>query len=393
MWSNNSSRSSSRGSSVATPTHAREDFPHFGMKKLIVDFVPCIPRTLRVVRALSSQWRAASERASVWSMDRKSESFSSKSGSKVLLRLHSADADGSSGVSTLLNPTDDTTTVLQAKLNRSLSCFNEIGLLKAFQIMDWIRQSRPRCLLLFDLDLVDFPTSFSDPDTISSSFPSSLQRVAFGKNVRLLPEHIRTIAIGSTLLTTLRIDDWCVDDMLISLVSNCPMLTSIILRRAKLTDQSLIVMSQRSKVLKELFISECDTIGDPGVSSVARGCVSLERLSLPFCMNVSDISVREVALDLATQLVHLDLSGCLKLTSDSLLPLLEDQIKLQSLNLSFCPVLITTEVLEAMVRTCWCLRSATFAFANVVPDEEGPLRRHTMGLLKEMIMRGCDVLY
>ena len=379
---------------MRTPTHAHEDFPHFSLKKLIVDFVPCTPKTLRVVRGLSSQWRTAAERAPGWSQDIQTDSFASTSGSKVLLRLKGFDADGSAGVSRLLNPADDTTTVLRAKLSRSLSNFSEIGLLKAFQNLEWIRQTRSRCLLLFDLDLLEFPKSFSDPDTIAASFPPSLQSLILGKHVRFMSEHIRSIAIGSSLLTTLRIDEWCVDDMLISFVTNCPRLTSITLRRPeKLTDQALIVMSQRSKTLKELYISESNDIGDSGVSAIARGCVSLEKLCLPFCSNVTDISLREVALDLATQLVHLDLSGCVKLTSDSLLPLLEDQIKLQVLNLSFCPVLITTEVLETMVRTCWTLRSATFAFANVVPDEEGALRVHTMRLLKELILRGCDVLY
>jgi hypothetical protein len=293
----------------------------------------------------------------------------------------------------LLNPSADTTTVIRATLNRSVANFNDVGLLKGFQIVDWIQQCRPRVLLLFELDLIDFPTTFFDPDTVSACFPSSLQRLSLGKNVRLDSEHIRVIAMSSHLLSTLRIDDWCVNDMLISIASNCPQLSSITLKRAKITDQSLFVVAQRLKELKDLFISECDNIGDPGISAVARGCISLERLSLPFCCNVSDIAIREVALDLATQLLHIDLSGCIKLTSDSLLPLLEEQIKLESINLSFCPVLVTTEVLEMMVRACWTLRCATFAFANVVPLEEGQLKLYTQGLLKQLVMRGCDVLY
>lgn len=383
---------SSRGS-VRTPLHAKEDFPHFSVKSCILDFIPCTSKTLRTVRLLSSEWRVASERCTVWTSAPECDCFASRSSTSVLLRLKATDAGGTTGVSTLLNPSDDTTTILHAKINSTYAKISAVGLLKAFQTLEWVQHYRSRSLLLLRLDLVDQKEPFADSDTIAAVFPSCLRELLLGPKIRFDRDQIHTIAIGSNILNTLRIDGWATDNMIMSFAANCPLLTSISLRQpAGITDAALVMVGQRLRVLKELFISECDTIGDVGVCAIARGCPTLEKLCLPFCPKFTDLALREVGISLVTQLVALDISGNTRVSTDSLLPLLEDQIKLQHLNLSFCALLVTTEVMEMMVRTCWCLTTATFAFSNVLPLEEGPTRDYMLKMVKELQMRGCDIM-
>lgn len=145
------------------------------------------------------------------------------------------------------------------------------------------------------------------------------------------------------------------DEGLRTIASHCPRLTHLYLRRcSRLTDEALRHLSLHCPSIRELSLSDCRLVGDFGLREVARleGC--LRYLSVAHCTRITDVGIRYVAR-YCPRLRYLNARGCEGLTDHGLGHLARSCSKLKSLDVGKCP-LVSDSGLEQLAMYCQGLR-------------------------------------
>ncbi len=93
-------------------------------------------------------------------------------------------------------------------------------------------------------------------------------------------------------LESLSVSGWdsMTDDGIISLVTGCPGLVSLDLSHINLTDKALIAIAKCCPNLTSLQLGFCE-ITDKGITALTKGCQQLADLSLVCCFGLTDVSV------------------------------------------------------------------------------------------------------
>ncbi|TNN53780.1 F-box/LRR-repeat protein 7 [Liparis tanakae] len=145
------------------------------------------------------------------------------------------------------------------------------------------------------------------------------------------------------------------DEGLRTIASHCPRLTHLYLRRCtRLTDEALRHLALHCPSIRELSLSDCRLVGDFGLREVARleGC--LRYLSVAHCTRITDVGVRYVAR-YCPRLRYLNARGCEGLTDHGLSHLARSCPRLKSLDVGKCP-LVSDGGLEQLAMYCQGLR-------------------------------------
>ncbi|XP_067341867.1 uncharacterized protein [Channa argus] len=145
------------------------------------------------------------------------------------------------------------------------------------------------------------------------------------------------------------------DEGLRTIAYHCPRLTHLYLRRCtRLTDEALRHLALHCPSIKELSLSDCRLVGDFGLREVARleGC--LRYLSVAHCTRITDVGMRYVAR-YCPRLRYLNARGCEGLTDHGLGHLARSCPKLKSLDVGKCP-LVSDSGLEQLAMYCQGLR-------------------------------------
>ncbi|KAF3836290.1 hypothetical protein F7725_028848 [Dissostichus mawsoni] len=145
------------------------------------------------------------------------------------------------------------------------------------------------------------------------------------------------------------------DEGLRTIASHCPRLTHLYLRRCiRLTDEALRHLALHCPSIKELSLSDCRLVGDFGLREVARleGC--LRYLSVAHCTRITDVGMRYVAR-YCPRLRYLNARGCEGLTDHGMSHLARSCPKLKSLDVGKCP-LVSDSGLEQLAMYCQGLR-------------------------------------
>ncbi|XP_072307245.1 F-box/LRR-repeat protein 7-like [Eucyclogobius newberryi] len=145
------------------------------------------------------------------------------------------------------------------------------------------------------------------------------------------------------------------DEGLRTIASHCPRLTHLYLRRCtRLTDEALRHLSLHCPSIRELSLSDCRLVSDFGLREVARleGC--LRYLSVAHCTRITDVGIRYVAR-YCPRLRYLNARGCEGLTDHGLGHLARSCSKLKSLDVGKCP-LVSDSGLEQLAMYCQGLR-------------------------------------
>uniref|UniRef100_A0A672LZV1 Si:dkey-192l18.9 n=1 Tax=Sinocyclocheilus grahami TaxID=75366 RepID=A0A672LZV1_SINGR len=201
------------------------------------------------------------------------------------------------------------------------------------------------CATILDLTVMSHHTSVSCPKVtcISLTEEASLQ---------LTPLHGQQIGLRYLDMTD------CVsleDKGLRTIAFHCPRLTHLYLRRCShLTDEALRQLALHCTTLRELSLSDCPLIGDFGLREVARLEGRLRYLSVAHCMRITDVGLRYVAR-YCPRLRYLNARGCEGLTDQGLSHLARNCPRLRSIDVGRCP-LVSDTGLEVLARCCEGLR-------------------------------------
>uniref|UniRef100_A0A672LUG1 Si:dkey-192l18.9 n=1 Tax=Sinocyclocheilus grahami TaxID=75366 RepID=A0A672LUG1_SINGR len=145
------------------------------------------------------------------------------------------------------------------------------------------------------------------------------------------------------------------DKGLRTIAFHCPRLTHLYLRRCShLTDEALRQLALHCTTLRELSLSDCPLIGDFGLREVARLEGRLRYLSVAHCMRITDVGLRYVAR-YCPRLRYLNARGCEGLTDQGLSHLARNCPRLRSIDVGRCP-LVSDTGLEVLARCCEGLR-------------------------------------
>ncbi|XP_062297729.1 F-box/LRR-repeat protein 7 [Scomber scombrus] len=145
------------------------------------------------------------------------------------------------------------------------------------------------------------------------------------------------------------------DEGLRTIAAHCPRLTHLYLRRCiRLTDEAMRHLALHCPSIRELSLSDCRLVGDFGLREVARleGC--LRYLSVAHCTRITDVGMRYVAR-YCPRLRYLNARGCEGLTDHGLGHLARSCPKLKSLDVGKCP-LVSDSGLEQLAMYCQGLR-------------------------------------
>jgi len=164
------------------------------------------------------------------------------------------------------------------------------------------------------------PSSSSSPRTYSYKRTSPLQKLNMSKSKITDSSIFRMCCLVALLEIRLQ---WCsgiTDAGITSLVRSCPKLRLLDLKSCPVTDSGISAIAQLCAELKELDLSWCPGFSEEGLQHLMhtgrRGrneAQRLERLSLEWCMQVTDSTL--LALAALTSLKRVRLAGCANVTT------------------------------------------------------------------------------
>eukprot|EP01102_Stenamoeba_stenopodia_P007813 TRINITY_DN2206_c0_g2_i4.p1 TRINITY_DN2206_c0_g2~~TRINITY_DN2206_c0_g2_i4.p1 ORF type:complete len:1488 (+),score=274.93 TRINITY_DN2206_c0_g2_i4:992-5455(+) len=188
--------------------------------------------------------------------------------------------------------------------------------------------------------------------------------------------------------------------------------TSLELAQCKqITDASCAIIANKCAYLKRLSLSGCINISNTGLEHIARHCSQLEEIDLEGCCNIEDAGVQAIAKR-CHQLKIINLSGCIKLTNATLKDLsclcpdiasislkkchqITDPAfhligdKLSQLDLSECPQISDSAIIEIANKSCGQLQVLKLAGKNITDESMQALASKCRNL-KELELVCCE---
>lgn len=147
------------------------------------------------------------------------------------------------------------------------------------------------------------------------------------------------------------------------LAHGCASLTSLCLGWCDLSDNALLVLSQKCTLLEELDVSGCGRLSDAGVTAVTTGCRRLTSLSLEGCREVSAWAVAAGSAPLTS----LNMGGCTLVTDAGVAAIATAHPRLRSLSFRLCRA-VGDVALRFLAMRCSELRSLDISRCGAVTD-------------------------
>ncbi|CAN6463358.1 unnamed protein product [Victoria cruziana] len=162
-----------------------------------------------------------------------------------------------------------------------------------------------------------------------------------------------------------------VSDKLLEVLSrSCHHIEELVLHGCcKITDSGLAVLVEGCRQIKILDISKCNKVGDLGVSSVANACRgSLRTMKLLDCSKIADDSLFSLASS-CDNLETLVITGCRNITDDSVRHLaITSNSSLRYLLMDWCPN-ISDSSLSYVFSCCVYLEELCIAYCDKITDD------------------------
>ena len=171
----------------------------------------------------------------------------------------------------------------------------------------------------------------------------------------------------------------------------CPGLRTIVLRNCvHLSDTGVVSLSQCA-LLEVVDLWGCMMVTDAGVGALARHCTQLRHLSLSQCIRVSDEALCVLAR--CQRLTHLNLDRCLKISNQGLADLAAHCVPLSHLNLASCFKISNSGVerLFQGLRQPLCSLNLT-GCSNLQDSALCSFVERSMDMVQELHLAGCVLL-
>ncbi|KAJ6774899.1 hypothetical protein OIU79_018144 [Salix purpurea] len=195
---------------------------------------------------------------------------------------------------------------------------------------------------------------------------SSLQSLNVCYCRKLTDKGLLAVAKGSQGLRSLHLDGckFVTDEVLKALSKNCPNLEELGLQGCtSITDCGLADLVSGCRQIHFLDINKCSNVGDSGVSTVsetcssfmktlklldcfrvgnksilslARFCENLETLIIGGCRDISDESIKSLAVSCKSSLKNLRMDWCLNISNSSISCILTECLNLEALDIGCC---------------------------------------------------------
>ncbi|XP_074307681.1 uncharacterized protein LOC141642707 [Silene latifolia] len=188
---------------------------------------------------------------------------------------------------------------------------------------------------------------------------------------KLTDKGFSAIAQGCPDLRSLQLTGckFITDAVLSSLSRNCPNMEELVLQGCtNITDSGLTLLVTACKQLNYLDLNKCTHVGDVGISTVAEACsISLKTLKLLDCYKVGDAGISALA-SFCKALETLIIGGCRNVSDKSLKPLaLSCNSSLKNLRMDWC-LSITDNSLICILSTCKNLEALDIGCCEEVSD-------------------------
>ncbi|KAL6899535.1 hypothetical protein ACP4OV_006193 [Aristida adscensionis] len=194
----------------------------------------------------------------------------------------------------------------------------------------------------------------------------SLQSLDVSRCIKLSDKGLMAVALGCQKLRQLHITDCrlITDNLLLALSKSCLQLQELgaagcnkitdagisaladgchciksldISKCSKVSDLGLCKIAESSSsCLMSLKLLDCSKVGDQSIYSLAKFCHNLETLVIGGCQNISDASIKALALACSSSLRCLRMDWCMKITDTALRILLSNCKLLVAIDVGCC---------------------------------------------------------
>ncbi|KAK6160529.1 hypothetical protein DH2020_003910 [Rehmannia glutinosa] len=236
-----------------------------------------------------------------------------------------------------------------------------------------LKRMAARFTRLFELDLSQsvsrsfYPgVTDSDLSVIAAAF-SSLRVLNLHNCKGITDKGMTAVGCGLPYLQSLDVS-YCrklTDKGLSSVANGCHDLRALHVAGCRfVTDTLLTALSMNCNNLEELNLQGCTNLTDSGLTVLVEGCKRLKHLDLNKCSNIGDISISNISKACSSSLTTFKLLDCYKIGDDSILSLANYCKNLETLIIGGCRDL-SDESIKSLALACysslknlrmdWCL--------------------------------------
>eukprot|EP01114_Cavostelium_apophysatum_P008637 TRINITY_DN2126_c0_g1_i1.p1 TRINITY_DN2126_c0_g1~~TRINITY_DN2126_c0_g1_i1.p1 ORF type:complete len:1679 (-),score=453.03 TRINITY_DN2126_c0_g1_i1:53-5089(-) len=157
------------------------------------------------------------------------------------------------------------------------------------------------------------------------------------------------------------------EQAIMTLARKCPKLRRIKVSGKAATANALCAIATSCRSLESAELADCDAVTDIAVQTLVRECPKLTSVAFNCCKSITDDAFQDIADGKLPNLVHLDLTRCLSLNSQTLVRIAKKCPMLESICLASCEELSS----EALVAVAGCrhLRNVNLSGCKNVTDE------------------------
>ncbi|XP_055882986.1 dynein regulatory complex subunit 6-like isoform X2 [Biomphalaria glabrata] len=138
----------------------------------------------------------------------------------------------------------------------------------------------------------------------------------------------------------------CTDQSLSALGHNARLRELIVSDNDSITDLGLQKFAQQAKYIESLDVSHCLHLTDSAIKNLAFNCRLLTSLNLSGCKHLTDLSLQYLS-GVCHYIVQLDISGCIHVSDKALKYLKKGCKKMRHLNLLYCKKITKQAALKA----------------------------------------------
>ncbi|KAL5288966.1 FBXL7 family protein [Megaselia abdita] len=193
-------------------------------------------------------------------------------------------------------------------------------------------------------------------------------------------------------LQFLDLSDCQIDDNIIKkIVSNCPLIIYLYLRRSEsLTDSGIRIIANYCVSLRELSISDCVNITDFGMYELARIGSLLRYLSIAKCEHISDVGIKAIAKK-CYKLRYLNARGCEAISDNAIIMLAKSCSRLRALDIGKCD--ISDTALKMIAESCPNLKRLSIKSCEMITDKGLQFVAYYCRGLQHINIRDCNISY
>ncbi|XP_015908575.1 F-box/LRR-repeat protein 7 [Parasteatoda tepidariorum] len=156
-----------------------------------------------------------------------------------------------------------------------------------------------------------------------------------------------------------------------------------------LDDFGLKTVARNSPQISHLYLRRCVQITDCGVKAISSFCMMLKELSISDCILVTDFGMYELA-KLGSNLRYLSVAKCDQISDAGIKQIARHCYKLRYLNVRGCEA-VSDHSMEILSRSCSRLRALDIGKCDVTDNGLRLLSEHCPNL-KKLSVKSCDMI-